>query len=67
MVWRIIAYIAVMLVIILLVIMENKWYYAYKSIKQRYHKLQQENVRLQQEIYKLTYTIPNMPKGKREK
>lgn len=67
MIWIITTSVIALIVICIACILAHKWYYAYCSIKSRYQKLQSENIKLQQEIYKLTYKVPDVPKGKREK
>lgn len=67
MIWIITAFIIALIVICIVCILAHKWHYAYSSIRKRYQKLQSENIKLQQEIYKLTYKVPDVPKGKREK
>ena len=67
MIWAIIVAILAVIAICIAYILVHKWHYAYCSVKARYQKLQSENIKLQQEIYKLTYKVPDVPKGKREK
>lgn len=53
------------LVIMIACILLNKWKYAYNCIKKRYRRLQRENAKLQNEVYRLTYNTPNITeKGK---
>lgn len=67
MIWAIIVAILAVIAICIAYILVHKWHYAYCSIKARYQKLQSENIRLQHEVYKLSYNVPTITKGKREK
>lgn len=67
MIWIITTSVIALIVICIACILAHKWYYAYCSIRKRYQKLQSENIRLQHEVYKLSYNVPTITKGKREK
>lgn len=70
---RIVVYIAFALLLSLSIaitaiscVLCRRWHKAYLKLKSKYETTKNENIKLQHEVYRLTYVTPDIDKGKEE-